>query len=181
MQLSVSLAFDSQLFRKAFKNKMKNFCPDYNKMKMSAQANTSVHLETMCSKDNLCVGSVVTLFLLFLIVVLLVFLFPVTNIIQFQFESIIWIRISKRFKVARHTAQIAINFNIIYSHFPNFQIIANGTMLDAKVTLRSSFDFCCYILKNKANLFEGSLYLSSCLRRFGLSLILSSLCLENDF
>ena len=80
---------------------------------MSVQTNTSVHSKTMCRKDNLCAGSVVTLFLLCFIVVLLVFLFPETNIIQFQLLSIIWIRISKRFKVARHTAQIAINFKVI--------------------------------------------------------------------
>ena len=43
---------------------------------MSSQSNTSVHWTNMYRKKNLCVGSVVTLFLLRLVVVFLEFFFP---------------------------------------------------------------------------------------------------------
>ena len=43
---------------------------------MSTQSNTSVHWKTMYRKKNLYAGSVVTLFLLRLVVVLLEFFFP---------------------------------------------------------------------------------------------------------
>ena len=118
---------------------------------MSSQSNTSVHWTTMFRKKNLCVGSVVTLFLLRLVVVLLEFFFPEKNIINLS----LFLLLSKqnRFSIK----EIIFFISVIGYDYPNF---LEHTMLDTKVTLRLSI-YCnfCWFFTDKVNFFSFSSYL----------------------
>ena len=114
---------------------------------MSSQSNTSVHWKTMYRKKNLCVESVVTLFLLRLVVVLLEFFFPKKN------DKFVNISIMKQVSNKR-------NYFLLQCHWLWLFKLVEHTMFDMKVTLRSSiYCYFCWFFTDKANFFSFLGYL----------------------
>ena len=120
---------------------------------MSAQSNTSVHWTTMFRTKNLCVGSVVTLFLLRLVVVLLEFFFPEKNIINLSLFHLL----SKRNRFFNWR-----NYFLLQCHWVWLSKLVKHTVLDTKVTLRLSiYCYFCWFFTDKVNFFSFSSYLHS--------------------
>lgn len=119
---------------------------------MSTQSNTSVHLKSIYRKKNLCGGSVVTLFLLCLFVVLSEFFFPRKN--HHTFVTVSALNPTEQIFLSKELLSSSMSLAMIIQ---TFQIIVAHTMLGAKAASRLSFNSYYWFLYKIVNFSRGGL------------------------